>query len=333
LPLVSAPPPADPLDKAARLRHILAGLVASNVAPDMMLDVLEEQQDYKELAVVAPALLASTLRHGMASESAPVHDESALLDELQTITEAPPSLPPAEELSTASPAPQQHHPEFEKRSGLWVAQSLTSGVAELRGHLQQHWKHSSCFVAPRVPDLLPYDGYEICSDPGGYSEAVQKTSTLRPSGSKRANLERTLKVMPGLEVLEKEVSTYARSVAQELQPGVNIFLWVFHILKQEYNRDCGSGFGVHTDTADDAPAKRRNELLVSVAVKLTQDPEGSEGSWMQVVGHGPVKYGSEAGATLVFQSNVPHQSLRTPIASGEILKIVFFYMRGDAPAI
>lgn len=104
-------------------------------------------------------------------------------------------------------------------------------------------------------------------------------------------------------------------------------LWNFHILKQSSLRDAGSGFGVHVDLADDAPTHKTKDLLLSIAVKLTSDPSGSDGSWMQVSGHAPVRYGAAAGSGLVFRSMLQHQSLLTPHSAGEVLKIVFFYKR------
>ena len=132
--------------------------------------------------------------------------------------------------------------------------------------------------------------------------------------------------LPGLSAIEREVSKFAQRLAQQ-EWGEEVFLWVWHLLKQASDRDRGSGFGVHTDTADDAPPKRRNDLLLSITVKLNDDPEGSEGSWMQVVGHAPVRFGAPAGSTLAFESNRPHLSTLTPSSSRTTLKVVFFYMR------
>ena len=104
-------------------------------------------------------------------------------------------------------------------------------------------------------------------------------------------------------------------------------LWNFHVLKQSAARDSGSTFGVHVDLADDASRARIKDLLVSVSVKLTEDPPTSGGTWMQVIGHPPVRYGEAAGSVTAFRSMIQHQSLLAPTSSGEILKIVFFYIK------
>ena len=109
--------------------------------------------------------------------------------------------------------------------------------------------------------------------------------------------------------------------------GEDVSLQNFHVLKQSSSRDQGSTFGVHLDLADDAPKAKVRDLLVSVAVKLTEDPPESEGTWMQVIGHPPRRYGQAAGSVLAFRSMTKHQSLLTPTSAGEILKIVLFYIK------
>ena len=132
--------------------------------------------------------------------------------------------------------------------------------------------------------------------------------------------------MPGLLEIEAEVTEMAQRLAME-RWGEQVDLWNFHILKQARLLDRGSGFDVHIDERDDGPKALRAHLLLSVAVKLTADPAGSEGTWMQVVGHGPVRYGEAAGSVIIFESGRPHQSLLTPTNAGTIRKIVFFYTR------
>ena len=65
---------------------------------------------------------------------------------------------------------------------------------------------------------------------------------------------------------------------------------------------------------------------VSAAVKLTDDPaHNASGTWMQVEGYEPVRYGSAAGSVVMFLSRRPHRSMRTPINMGKVLKLVLFF--------
>ena len=152
---------------------------------------------------------------------------------------------------------------------------------------------------------------------------------LRVGGPKNATrVASIIRVMPGLAGVEAEATKLAQSVAKE-QFGEEVKLWNFHLLKQARHLDRGSGFGVHIDERDDGKGKFRAHLLLSLAVKLTSDPDGSEGSWMQVVGHGPVQYGASAASFVLFESSRPHLSLLTPVSVGTVLKIVFFYTRSE----
>jgi len=141
-------------------------------------------------------------------------------------------------------------------------------------------------------------------------------------------LKAIVRVMPGLQEIEAEATEMAQHLAME-RWDEEVTLWNFHILKQSRLLDSGSGFGPHADERDDGPKHLRGNLLLSVAVKLTADPAGSEGTWMQVVGHGPVRYGEAAGSVRIFESARQHQSLFTPTNAGTIRKIVFFYTRSD----
>jgi len=74
-----------------------------------------------------------------------------------------------------------------------------------------------------------------------------------------------------------------------------------------------------------AYAESSTLLYLSVAIKLTDDPPEADGSWMHVEGYEPVRYGSQAGSTIMFLSRRRHSSLRTPRNMNKVLKLVLFY--------
>ena len=205
--------------------------------------------------------------------------------------------------------------------GVWTGcleyEYVGGGVALLREYLVQNWTDRS-LPLEGGDTIYPYADYTLTS--AKYSQQMQVMNTLRFKGTKsRVNSVR--KCLPGFSVIEQACLALAE---QRFPPRLAAGLELFnaHILRQYFDADSGSGFGYHIDVADDAP----NVLLyLSVGVKLTADPAGADGSWMQVEGFQPVRYGSRAGSVVMFLSRTPHWSLRTPPNMTEVLKIVLFF--------
>ena len=68
-------------------------------------------------------------------------------------------------------------------------------------------------------------------------------------------------------------------------------------------------------------------LETTVCIKLTQDPPGVSGSWMQMTNQKATPYGTEAGSAICFRSCVSHRSLKTDPAMGTVLKLVLFFVQ------
>ena len=141
---------------------------------------------------------------------------------------------------------------------------------------------------------------------------------LRWRGIARRN-ESIRRCLPGCRAIEEGCTKLITQHFPDLAP--DLVKFNSHILRQYYEADGGSGFGRHIDEADDST----DRLYLSIAIKLTEDPPGSDGTWMQVEGFEPVRYGSSAGSVVIFLSRLPHWSLRTPPNMGKVLKICHFY--------
>ena len=131
--------------------------------------------------------------------------------------------------------------------------------------------------------------------------------------------------MPGLQLIYNDLLPIVEDIAlTHFAKRPELFNW--HAIRQFYEADGGSGFGVHQDDADDGE-EGDAQLMLSAAVKLTADPQGGEGTWMQVVSppRAPVRYGAAAGSVVVFPSRAWHRSARTPLSMGKVYKIVFFF--------
>jgi hypothetical protein len=148
---------------------------------------------------------------------------------------------------------------------------------------------------------------------------MQVRNVLRWRGTASGN-EAIHRGLPGSRVIDHEITKLLRLYFPVLDSSLEKFNG--HLLRQYYEADGGSGFGRHIDEADDCT---RQLLYLSVAVKLTDDPPGSDGTWMQVEGFRPVRYGCSAGSVVMFLSRWPHWSLRTPPNMGKVLKLVSFY--------
>ena len=164
---------------------------------------------------------------------------------------------------------------------------------------------------------MPYDNYKLTA--AEYSQPMQVQNVLRWRGTASRN-EAIHRGLPGSRAIDDEITKLLRLYF----PDLDLFIEKFngHLLRQYYEADGGSGFGRHIDEADDCT---RQLLYLSVAVKLTDDPPGSDGTWMQVEGFQPVRYGCSAGSVVMFLSRWPHWSLRTPPNMGKVLKLVSFY--------
>ena len=212
--------------------------------------------------------------------------------------------------------------------GVWQYQlDPAEGVEELREHLREHWSltDGKLRVDGDTSDIHGYSGYKTTA--AKYDASAQWANTLR-WGHSKAREAGLRKYLPGFDKIEKAVRQVVLSDAfPDLVPSLGLYNG--HILRQFYQADGGSGFGMHIDLADDAWKKIR--LFVSVAVLLTDEPEGADGTWMRVHGFSPVRYGRKAGSVVMFVSRMAHMSLRTPENMGHVLKLVlFYYFEGEA---
>ena len=200
---------------------------------------------------------------------------------------------------------------------------MASGVSELRGYLLRHWTDDGCRLPLRQGSpLYSYDKYKLTA--AEHNPTQQKRNTLRWGWGTARRLS-LVTGLPGYQGVEREVWQLAVRLFPRLALGGDIHNG--HILRQFYEADGGSGFCRHVDLADGV--EDSTFLFLSVLVKLTDDPPGSDGSWMQVAGCEPVRYGSSAGSTIMFMSRSPHWSLRTPINMNKVLKVAFFFKFTD----
>ena len=199
--------------------------------------------------------------------------------------------------------------------GVWHG-CIVDGVAKLRDYLVDKWTGTSL---PLVGggSIYSYDKYTLTA--AEYSQSMQVRNVLRWRGTASRN-EAIHRGLPGSRAIDHEITKLLRLYFPVLDSSLEKFNG--HLLRQYYEADGGSGFGRHIDEADDCT---RQLLYLSVAVKLTDDPPGSDGTWMQVEGFQPVRYGCSAGSVVMFLSRWPHWSLRTPPNMGKVLKLVSFY--------
>ncbi len=199
--------------------------------------------------------------------------------------------------------------------GVWHG-CIVDGVAKLREYLVDKWTGTSL---PLVGggSIYSYDKYTLTA--AEYSQSMQVRNVLRWRGTASRN-EAIHRGLPGSRVIDHEITKLLRLYFPVLDSSLEKFNG--HLLRQYYEADGGSGFGRHIDEADDCTYTL---LYLSVAVKLTDDPPGSDGTWMQVEGFQPVRHGCSAGSVVMFLSRWPHWSLRTPPNMGKVLKLVSFY--------
>ena len=193
----------------------------------------------------------------------------------------------------------------------------------MRGYLLANWTETGQQLpVPTVQPLLPYFKYPWTSDT--YSETMQLCHTLRPRPNAR-RFASLFKHLPGLQLIYDDVLPQAEQIAVThfgMTDGIEMDNW--HLIRQFWEADGGSGFGGHQDERDGEPEK---PLLLSAAIKLTADPEEADGTWMQLLmpSKEPVRYGAAAGSVVIFPSCSVHRSLRTPLNMGKVLKLVFFF--------
>ena len=234
----------------------------------------------------------------------------------------PPAAPPP--IAPPAPEPTGFPLRGPGEYGVWccsVSLVAADDIARLRKYVQCNWllgpNNHMPLKGGQVQALRPYEKYRLTA--AKYNQTAQLQNTLRWEHSEKRD-ESLRKYLPGYDSVELDVR---RKVLPALFPGVASCLGLHngHILRQSYDTDGGSGFSRHIDEADDA----EYPLYVSVAIKLTDDPADGGGTWMQVEGFQPVRYGSKAGSIVVFLSRRPHWSLRTPPKMGKVLKLVLFY--------
>ena len=204
--------------------------------------------------------------------------------------------------------------------GVWKAQVSAESVGELRDYLQKHWSEEGCKLP--IPggssDLFSYGGFHLTS--AEFDSKQQARNTLRWS-HKGTRYDSILDNLPGFRGIKDDVDQLILERFPELAAALGGHNG--HIIRQFFEADGGSGFSRHQDLADDAHVKII--LYLSVLVKLTDDPPGGTGTWMQVEGFEPVRYGAPAGSVVMFCSRRPHWSLRTPRNMGKVLKLALFY--------
>jgi hypothetical protein len=203
--------------------------------------------------------------------------------------------------------------------GVWQG-CVVDGVQELHQYLVKYWNHEKCYLPLKQSNCRPiycYLNYNLTA--AEYDRNLQMQNTLRWTHT-HSRLATIRSALPGFVQLELGVQNVIAQQLPELASGLGLHNG--HILRQFTLADSGSGFCSHIDEADGCDA---TFLYLSVAVKLTADPDDGEGSWMQVEGFEPVRYGNAAGSLVMFLSRRPHRSLRTPMNMKHVYKIVLFY--------
>ena len=161
-----------------------------------------------------------------------------------------------------------------------------------------------------------------------YDRDLQMQNTLRWSHCV-TRADHLRQYLPGYQQIEQAVMRLLLAVFPKWLV-LGLGLHNGHMLRQFFAADGGSGFSDHIDEADGAS---KTLLYLSVIVKLTADPVGAHGTWMQVDGYPPVRYGSVDGAVVIFLSRSKHSSLRTPHNMGKVLKLALFYKFTDPQLI
>ena len=203
--------------------------------------------------------------------------------------------------------------------GVWTGR-IIDGVESLRSYLLTNWMaQGRKLPMGGTSDIMCYSGYPLTADK--YNRVMQEQNSLR-WGCSAARLEGLRAHLPGYAEIERGVGHLLEAKFPNLAHGLGLHNG--HILRQFYEADGGSGFNEHIDEADDAS---KTLLWLSVAIKLTDDPPGGtvQGTWMQVSGYEPVRYGRESGSVIMFLSRRPHRSMRTPPHMKKVLKLVLFY--------
>jgi hypothetical protein len=213
-----------------------------------------------------------------------------------------------------------------EKYGVWQGR-VVDGVAELRAYLLANWSPSGCKLPMHgCSPIYCYADYDQTA--ALYDRDLQMQNTLRWSHSvtRQDHLRRYL---PGYQQIEQAVMRLLLAVFPRWLV-LGLGLHNGHMLRQFFAADGGSGFSGHIDEADGAS---KTLLYLSVIVKLTADPVGAHGTWMQVDGYPPVRYGSVDGAVVIFLSRSKHSSLRTPHNMGKVLKLALFYKFTDPQLI
>ena len=213
-----------------------------------------------------------------------------------------------------------------EKYGVWQGR-VVDGVAELREYLLANWSPSGCKLPMHgCSPIYSYVGFPLTA--ALYDRDLQMQNTLRWSHcvTRADHLRRYL---PGYQQIEQAVMRLLLAVFPRWLV-LGLGLHNGHMLRQFFAADGGSGFSGHIDEADGAS---KTLLYLSVIVKLTADPVGAHGTWMQVDGYPPVRYGSVDGAVVIFLSRSKHSSLRTPHNMGKVLKLALFYKFTDPQLI
>lgn len=209
--------------------------------------------------------------------------------------------------------------------GVWTGH-VKGGVHELSEYLKKHWAwNGEKLPLPRKDSsaIFCYTNYTLTNIE--YNGVMQRQNTLRWGSTSKSRIESIRMQLPGYRELECGVWKLLELHFPQLVRGIGLHNG--HILRQFRAADGGSGFDYHVDDADQADA---TNLYLSVAVKLTEDPPISDGTWMQVEGCEPIKYGSEAGSAVIFVSRRKHRSFRTPHNMKKLCKVVLFFKFTDS---
>ena len=209
--------------------------------------------------------------------------------------------------------------------GVWTGH-VKGGVHELSEYLKKHWAwNGEKLPLPRKDSSAIYCYTNYKNTNIEYNGVMQRQNTLRWGSTSKSRIESIRMQLPGYRELECGVWKLLELHFPQLVRGIGLHNG--HILRQFRAADGGSGFDYHVDDADQADA---TNLYLSVAVKLTEDPPISDGTWMQVEGCEPIKYGSEAGSAVIFVSRRKHRSFRTPHNMKKLCKVVLFFKFTDS---
>ena len=213
-----------------------------------------------------------------------------------------------------------------EKYGVWQGR-VVDGVAELREYLLANWSPSGCKLPMHgCSPIYSYVGFPLTA--ALYDRDLQMQNTLRWSHCV-TRADHLRQYLPGYQQIEQAVMRLLLAVFPRWLV-LGLGLHNGHMLRQFFAADGGSGFSGHIDEADGAS---KTLLYLSVIVKLTADPVGAHGTWMQVDGYPPVRYGSVDGAVVIFLSRSKHSSLRTPHNMGKVLKLALFYKFTDPQLI